>query len=132
MKFVVSNTKTQLDKLNAMRAFAKVAESGNFSSAARLLGRSKAVVSKQIAMLEASLGVQLLVRTTRQVRLTEVGRRYQERCAQVLAELDDSESNVQQSQGITARRAARGRAADLRRAASVGGQRREFCSAFPS
>lgn len=87
-----------MDKLNAMRAFARVAESGSFSSAARLLGRSKAVVSKQVAMLESSLGVQLLVRTTRQVRLTEVGRRYQERCAQVLAELDDLESNVQQSQ----------------------------------
>jgi DNA-binding transcriptional LysR family regulator len=87
-----------MDKLSAMRAFAKVAESGNFSSAARLLGRSKAVVSKQVAMLEASLGVQLLVRTTRQVRLTEVGRRYQERCAQVLAELDELETNVRQSE----------------------------------
>jgi DNA-binding transcriptional LysR family regulator len=81
-----------------MRAFARVAESGSFSSAARLLGRSKAVVSKQIASLEAALGVQLLARTTRQVRLTEVGRSYFERCVQVLAELDDLESNVQQSQ----------------------------------
>lgn len=87
-----------MDKLGAMRAFARVAESGSFSSAARLLGRSKAVVSKQIASLEAALGVQLLARTTRQVRLTEVGRSYFERCVQVLAELDDLESNVQQSQ----------------------------------
>ena len=87
-----------MDKLNAMRAFAKVAESGSFSSAARLLGRSKAVVSKQVAMLEGALSVQLLVRTTRQVRLTEVGRSYFERCVLVLAELDDLESNVQQSQ----------------------------------
>ncbi len=87
-----------MDKLGAMRAFARVAESGSFSSAARLLGRSKAVVSKQLASLEAALGVQLLARTTRQVRLTEVGRSYFERCVQVLAELDDLESNVQQSQ----------------------------------
>ncbi len=87
-----------MDKLNAMRAFAKVADSGSFSSAARLLGRSKAVVSKQIAMLEGALNVQLLVRTTRQVRLTEVGRSYFDRCVQVLAELDELESNVQQSQ----------------------------------
>ena len=87
-----------MDKLGAMRAFARVAESGSFSSAARLLGRSKAVVSKQVASLEAALGVQLLARTTRQVRLTEVGRSYFERCVQVLAELDDLESNVQQSQ----------------------------------
>ena len=87
-----------MDKLSAMRAFVKVAESGSFSSAARVLGRSKAVVSKQLAMLEGALGVQLLLRTTRQVRLTEVGRRYHERCVQVLADLDDLESNVQQSQ----------------------------------
>jgi DNA-binding transcriptional LysR family regulator len=87
-----------MDKLGAMRAFARVAESGSFSSAARLLGRSKAVISKQVASLEATLGVQLLARTTRQVRLTEVGRSYFERCVQVLAELDDLESNVQQSQ----------------------------------
>ena len=87
-----------MDKLSAMRAFAKVAESGSFSTAARLLGRSKAVVSKQVAMLEGALSVQLLVRTTRQVRLTEVGRSYHERCVQVLAELDELESNVQQSQ----------------------------------
>ena len=87
-----------MDKLGAMRAFARVAESGSFSIAARLLGRSKAVVSKQVASLEAALGVQLLARTTRQVRLTEIGRSYFERCVQVLAELDDLESNVQQSQ----------------------------------
>ena len=87
-----------MDKLNAMRAFVKVAESGSFSTAARLLGRSKAVVSKQLAMLEGALGVQLLVRTTRQVRLTDLGRGYLERCSQLLAELDDIESNVQQSQ----------------------------------
>lgn len=87
-----------MDKLSAMRAFAKVAESGSFSTAARLLGRSKAVVSKQVAMLEGALSVQLLVRTTRQVRLSEVGRSYHERCVQVLAELDELESNVQQSQ----------------------------------
>lgn len=87
-----------MDKLNAMQAFVKVADSASFSAAARLLGRSKAVVSKQLAMLESALGVQLLVRTTRQVRLTEVGRGYYERCVQVLAELDDLESNVQQSQ----------------------------------
>ena len=87
-----------MDKLSAMRAFAKVAESGSFSIAARLLGRSKAVISKQVAMLEGALSVQLLVRTTRQVRLSEVGRSYHERCVQVLAELDELESNVQQSQ----------------------------------
>ena len=87
-----------MDKLTAMRAFVRVADTGSFSAAARLLGRSKAVVSKQLAMLEGVLGVQLLVRTTRQVRLSDAGRGYYERCVQLLAELDDIESNVQQSQ----------------------------------
>ena len=87
-----------MDKLGAMRAFVKVADSGSFSAAARLLGRSKAMVSKQLAMLEATLGVQLLVRTTRQVRLSESGRRYYERCVQVLADIDDLESHVEQSE----------------------------------
>lgn len=87
-----------MDKLTAMRAFVRVADTGSFSAAARLLGRSKAAVSKQLALLEGALGVQLLVRTTRQVRLNDAGRGYYERCVQLLAELDDIESNVQQSQ----------------------------------
>ena len=87
-----------MDKLTAMRAFVRVADTGSFSAAARLLGRSKAVVSKQLATLEGALGVQLLVRTTRQVRLSDAGRSYYERCVPLLAELDDIESNVQLSQ----------------------------------
>lgn len=87
-----------MDKLGAMRAFVKVAETGSFSAAASLLGRSKAVISKQLAMLEAALGVQLLVRTTRRVRLSEAGRAYLERCAPLLADLEELESSVQQSQ----------------------------------
>lgn len=85
-----------MDRLAAMRTFAKVADSGGFSAAARALGCAKAVVSRQVAQLEAALGVQLLVRTTRQVRLTESGRRYYERCAQLLADLDDLDASVQQ------------------------------------
>lgn len=87
-----------MDKLGAMRAFVKVAETGSFSAAASLLGRSKAVISKQLAMLEAALGVQLLVRTTRRVRLSDAGRAYLERCAPLLADLEELESSVQQSQ----------------------------------
>lgn len=75
-----------MDKLTAMRAFVRVADSGSFSAAARLLGRSKAVVSKQLAMLESALGAQLLVRTTRQVRLSDFGvARARSTCAPAVA-----------------------------------------------
>lgn len=83
-----------MDKFNAMRCFERVADLGSFSVAARQLGRSKATVSKLVAELEGALGVQLLVRSTRHVRLTEAGREYHERCRQLLADLDDLESRV--------------------------------------
>ncbi|MEX2482817.1 MAG: LysR family transcriptional regulator [Gammaproteobacteria bacterium] len=83
-----------MDKLAAMRGFSRIAELGSVSAAARQLGRSKASVSKQLALLEADLGVQLLLRTTRRVRLTEAGFAYLERCRQLLADLDDLENQV--------------------------------------
>ena len=83
-----------MDKIAAMRGFARVAELASFSAAARQLGRSKAGLSKQIAELEADLGVQLLIRTTRQVRLTEAGLAYHTRCRELLADLDDLENQV--------------------------------------
>ncbi len=84
-----------MDKISAMQSFVRVAELGSFSAAAQQLGRSKATVSKQIAELEARLGAQLLLRTTRQVRLTEAGQAYQPRARQLLADLDDIESQVE-------------------------------------
>ncbi len=56
-----------------LRVFVAVAETGGFSSAARRLGVSKAMVSVAIARLEARLAVQLFRRTTRRLSLTEAG-----------------------------------------------------------
>lgn len=86
-----------MDTLSAMRSFVRIADSGSLSAAARHLGRSKAALSKQLADLEAHLGAQLLLRTTRQLRLTELGRAYHDRCLQVLADIDALESLVQQN-----------------------------------
>ncbi len=96
-EFIVSLKRTVMDTLSAMRSFLRIADSGSVSGAARLLGRSKAAISKQLAELEAHLGVQLLLRTTRQVRLTDLGRAYYDRCQQVLADIDALESLVQQN-----------------------------------
>lgn len=77
-----------------MRTLVAVIEAVGFSAAARRTGRSKALVSKQVAQLEEHLGVRLLNRTTRQVSPTTEGRAYYERCIPLLAELDELEART--------------------------------------
>lgn len=62
-----------MKSLDGLQVFAAVAEAGSFTAAADKLGMTKANVSLQTARLEALLGVTLLTRTTRRVRLTEAG-----------------------------------------------------------
>jgi DNA-binding transcriptional LysR family regulator len=78
-----------------MKSFVKVVDSGNFSAAARALNKSPGQVTTQIQLLEEQLGVRLLNRTTRKTSMTEVGRNYYARCAQILAELDEADRSVQ-------------------------------------
>ncbi len=85
-----------MDRLLAMEAFVRVVDAGSFSAAARQWGRSKAVVSKYVSALEEHLGVQLLRRTTRSLSLTEAGRAYRERCADVLGEIDAVEASLRE------------------------------------
>ncbi len=59
--------------LNDLRFFAAVVSSGGFSKAARDLGLPKSRLSRRIAQLEADLGVRLLERSTRRLKVTEVG-----------------------------------------------------------
>jgi DNA-binding transcriptional LysR family regulator len=84
-----------MDKFACMQAFVAVVEAEGFSEAARRLGVSKALISKQVAQLEDHLAVRLLHRTTRQVRATSVGQAYYEQSRLLLAELDDLEDAVQ-------------------------------------
>ena len=67
-----------LDRFEEMRVFAAVAQLESFADAARQLALSPPRVTRAVAALEARLGVALLQRTTRQVRVTEAGRRYLE------------------------------------------------------
>jgi len=62
-----------MDRIDVMRMFIRVADSGNFSKTARATGVSQPTVSKLIAGLEARLGVQLLRRTSRGLSLTDAG-----------------------------------------------------------
>lgn len=67
-----------------MAAFAEVVEQGTFTAAAEKLGVSKAHLSRQISSLEARLGVRLLRRTTRTLRLTEEGRTFHDYCRRMV------------------------------------------------
>lgn len=77
-----------------MQTFVHVVDSGSFSAAAQLAGRSKARVSQTISALEADLGITLLHRTTRSLRLTEAGTRYHKSCVELLAALEATESQL--------------------------------------
>ncbi len=83
-----------MDRLDTMEAFVRVADSRSFSEAARRLRLSKSVVSRQVSALETHLGARLFHRTTRSLSLTEVGQAYYERCARILAEIEEANLSV--------------------------------------
>jgi len=84
-----------MDRLEAMTAFAAVADRKSFSSAARHLKMSPPAVTRLVAGLEDHLGVALLRRTTRTVSVTDAGARYLERVKRILAETEEAESAAQ-------------------------------------
>lgn len=77
-----------------MQVFLKVVESGSFTAAAEELGLTKSSTSRQVTALEGRLGVRLLQRSTRSLRLTNAGEIYYERARTALADLIDLESLV--------------------------------------
>jgi DNA-binding transcriptional LysR family regulator len=81
---------SEMMNLVGMGIFARVAEAKGFSAAARKLGISKSVVSKEVAKLEKSLGARLLNRTTRQLSLTEVGAAFYDHCARIVQEAEEA------------------------------------------
>lgn len=80
--------------LEDMRLFAVVAGSRSFTAAAHALGVPKQTLSRRIAALEASLAVQLLHRTTRRLRLSDVGSAYAARCAELVRLADEANRSV--------------------------------------
>jgi DNA-binding transcriptional LysR family regulator len=80
-----------MDQLRQMAIFARVAETGSFSVAARALGVSNSVVSKYISGLEEKLGVTLIQRNTRHLALTDIGRGYLERCLRIMSDVEEAD-----------------------------------------
>src|SRR6185369_3688272 len=85
-----------MDKLRALQYLLKVADTLSFSRAARAYGVPASSISRRISDLEAELGVELLHRTTRTVRLTEIGALYLEQVRAGMAQLNDAEELVGQ------------------------------------
>lgn len=73
-----------MDKLKAMRVFVEVCRAGGFAEAGRRLGLSPPSVSRLVNELESELGVALLHRTTRAVRVTESGRIFREQAGPLI------------------------------------------------
>jgi DNA-binding transcriptional LysR family regulator len=88
-----------VDRLDAMRVFAAVADAGSLSSASRALGIPVPTVSRKLAALEAHLGARLLSRTTRRMALTEAGRRYLDACRRVIAEIEAADQILSGDEG---------------------------------
>jgi DNA-binding transcriptional LysR family regulator len=77
--------------LNEIQCFARVADAGSFTDAARIHKTPKSTLSRKISDLERRLGVALFRRTTRQVKLTEVGLRYYKICKSALLQLEHAD-----------------------------------------
>jgi DNA-binding transcriptional LysR family regulator len=83
-----------MDTLQNMSVFVRVVEAGSFTAAAQFLDTNTAYVSRAVSDLEAHLRTRLLNRTTRRLALTEAGERYLQRCEQILAYVDQAETEA--------------------------------------
>jgi DNA-binding transcriptional LysR family regulator len=80
--------------LNDTLVFVRVAQAGSFSAAARLMGMPVSTLSVRVSRLEQRLGVTLLQRTTRRLRLTEAGQAYLQQAARGLEEIAQAEAQI--------------------------------------
>jgi DNA-binding transcriptional LysR family regulator len=83
-----------IDRIMAMRTFVRIVDTNSFTRAAQSLGIPRPSATTLVQSLEAMLGIQLLVRTTRRLKLTAEGAAYYERCVQILADIDDIEASL--------------------------------------
>ena len=84
-----------MDSFSGLESFVRAADLLSFAEAGRALGISASAVGKNVARLEQQLGLRLFHRTTRQVRLTQEGTLFHERCRRILDELHDARAAMQ-------------------------------------
>ena len=90
---------THMDSFSGLESFVRAADLQSFAKASRALGISASAVGKNVARLEQQLGLRLFHRTTRQVRLTQEGALFHERCRRILDELNDARAMMQAAVG---------------------------------
>jgi DNA-binding transcriptional LysR family regulator len=78
-------------QLDDMRIFVATVDARNFTAAANRLALSKQFVSRRVMALEETLGVQLLIRNTRKLAVTDLGQEFYERAKRILGEVEDAE-----------------------------------------
>ena len=88
-----------MDRFQEMSSFVAVVEAGSFVAGADAIGLSKAAISRHVADLESRLGVRLLHRTTRRLSLTDDGQLFFSRAKDMLAALDEAESEISSRSG---------------------------------
>ncbi|WP_372883035.1 LysR family transcriptional regulator [Psychromonas sp.] len=89
-----------MDQLRALKYFVKVVETGSFTKAARLFSVPPSSLSRRVADLESMLGATLLQRSTRLVKLTEIGAEYYQQVSEVIAQLEDCNETVRRYQEV--------------------------------
>src|SRR5476651_1946961 len=87
-----------MQDLNSTMFFVKVVVAGSFTKAAGLLGVPKSTVSDKVAGLEKELGVTLLMRTTRKLKLTDVGEEFFRKAEQGVSQLQSAGEEAAQAQ----------------------------------
>lgn len=85
--------------LEALAIFRAVVDAGSFTASGEGLGKDKAHISRVVSRLEKRLGVQLLKRSTRRLKITEIGRDFYERACCILAALAETEASIARAHG---------------------------------
>ena len=88
-----------MDKFSVMTAYCRIVERGSFARAAEDLGVSAALLSKEIKLLEESLGSILLSRTTRSMSVTDAGQQYYEEALSILEAVSKLDGRIREVSG---------------------------------
>lgn len=88
-----------METFGSIESFIRSAEAGSFAEAARRLGLTSAAVGKNVAGLEARLGVRLFLRSTRRLTLTEAGRRFLEEVSGSFGVIQNAVANLASAEG---------------------------------
>lgn len=83
-----------MDRVDELRAFAAAAQAGGFAEAGRRLGLSRSRISKLVIALEARLGAQVLIRSSRALSLTDAGRDYLSHAVEILERIDAADGEI--------------------------------------